>query len=239
MANSYKLKSFFSHTILSKSFKKLESDFLNRLSDVSNKKVLEIGCGYGDFAISLLKNPVSFVAGIDISDKYIDTANSMAINLNLTKSTYEFKVMDAHNLKYPDNFFDIVVGNGIIHHLDISRSLSEINRVLKPGGFAIFKEPLSGNPFLMMFRLFTPKARTRDERPLSRDDLKEIKKNWIVMSKYYGIISAPVAAMTSILLRPFPNNPLLFLADWLEVCLNKISFFNSFNQYVLLFLIKK
>jgi SAM-dependent methyltransferase len=48
-------------------------------------------------------------------------------------------------MSFPDDSFDLVFGSGIIHHLDIDRALGEIARVLRPGGRAVFVEPLGLN----------------------------------------------------------------------------------------------
>jgi len=50
--------------------------------------------------------------------------------------------MNAEELKFADDYFDIVCGGAILHHLDLNKALSEIARVLKPDGKAIFVEPL-------------------------------------------------------------------------------------------------
>lgn len=67
--------------------------------------------------------------------------------------------------------------------------------MLKPGGTALFIEPLAGNPFLRVFRLLTPKV-TVDEKPLSAADLQRIADECDLASRYYGTLSAPVAAIT-------------------------------------------
>lgn len=81
--------------------------------------------------------------------------------------------MDAQKLKFGDNSFDFIYGNSILHHIDIQKAFSEISRVLKPDGHAVFCEPLKYNPFIWMFRLLTPHLRTKDEHPLSVKDLKD------------------------------------------------------------------
>ena len=81
---------------------------------------------------------------------------------------FNFRVMDAHKLEFEENKFDLVIGNGILHHLDKLEAINSIYRVLKPGGRLVFKEPLADNPFLKIFRYFTPKARTVDEEPFSK-----------------------------------------------------------------------
>jgi ubiquinone/menaquinone biosynthesis C-methylase UbiE len=239
LENSHKLKSFFLHTTLSKTIKRLENDFSSFLNSVEKLKILDVGCGRGELALALLEKGADYVAGIDISSNYVDDALLKARNCGYETSHYSFDVMDAHKLTFKDNFFDIVVGTGILHHLDLHIALAEVERVLKPGGIAIFKEPLEANPLLRLFRILSPNARTVDEKPLSENDLKQIDKYWIVESRYYGIVSAPLAVITSILFRPFPNNILLSFSDWLELRVNKFKFMRPYNQYVLLILIKR
>ena len=145
--------------------------------------------------------------------------------------------MDGHNLKYENNKFDLVIGNGILHHLDAETALSSIHRVLKPGGRLIFREPLADNPLLKLFRFLTPKARTIDELPFSGKALKKLTnpKNWDSEKMIYcGLLSAPIAIITSLILPKFPNNFLLKIADNLECKLNKYEFFKPLNQYVLI-----
>ena len=80
--------------------------------------------------------------------------------------------MDAENLTFSNNEFDLVFGRGILHHLDLNKCFAEISRVLRPGGKAIFTEPLGHNPAINLFRKMTPQYRTEDEHPLVMNDLK-------------------------------------------------------------------
>ena len=83
-------------------------------------------------------------------------------------------VMPAETLAYPDGMFDLVLGVSILHHTDVSLVEQEIQRVLKPGGRAIFIEPLAHNPFLRLFRLLTPNRRTPTEEPMTVDQIKRL-----------------------------------------------------------------
>jgi 2-polyprenyl-3-methyl-5-hydroxy-6-metoxy-1,4-benzoquinol methylase len=134
-------------------------------------KVLEYGCADGRISLGdhLADDAASF-HGIDISDQAIDIARKSAASQELTN--YEFTVMDAENMSFSDNEFDVVFGRGILHHLDLSRCFPEIARVLRPGGKAIFNEPLGHNPALNLFRKMTPHLRTPDEHPLLMSDLR-------------------------------------------------------------------
>jgi SAM-dependent methyltransferase len=227
------LKKLFAHTELTPARERLDDDLERHLGDVRGLRVLDLGCGHGGESLELVKRGAVAV-GIDISPSYVERARARARSRDLPGERLQFCIMDAHALAFADGSFDLVAGRGILHHLDLSQSLGEIRRVLKPGGRALFVEPLAANPLLRLFRALTPRARTVDERPLTRADLEQLSTSWDLQSSYYGLITAPVAVFTSILLRPFPRNPLLRWADCLERSLNRIPALRPWNQYVLL-----
>jgi SAM-dependent methyltransferase len=130
--------------------------------------VLEYGCGAEPHAPSVASEAAS-VTGIDISEVAIARA-SAAAGRWLPDS--RFLVMDAEQLEFADDSFDLVYGSAIIHHLDLARALREVARVLRPTGKAIFIEPMGHNPIINLYRRLTPKARTPDEHPLRLDDLR-------------------------------------------------------------------
>lgn len=141
-------------------------------TNIEGKKVLEYGCGNGEYLIELAQKG-GIMSGIDISPVAIELAlkNAGAMNLEI-----DFQVMDVESMDFEDNIFDILYGSGILHHLDIQKSLKEIHRVLAPGGKAIFWEPLGHNPFINLFRYLTPGMRTKDEHPLLVFDLLHIQQ---------------------------------------------------------------
>lgn len=238
LENNSRLKRMFPHVTGSLTMRRFENEFEKYLDDVDGMTVLDLGCGHGEKSLLLLERGAT-VRGIDISQPYIDDVTQKAAQAGFDKDRFDFRVMDAHALTFADETFDLVIGSGILHHLDLQLSLNEINRVLRKGGRALFKEPLAANPLLKLFRILTPKARTVDEKPLTPADLAMIENIWNSQSTFYGLISAPVAMMTSILLRPMPNNVLLNLADWMEIKANSFPFIRPYNQYVLLSLVRK
>lgn len=138
------------------------------LEKVSNKTVLEYGCGPGSLAFTLAEQGAK-VYGIDISD--------VAINLGIKEAderglAINFSVMNAESLDFDDNTFDVICGTGILHHLDLEKAYSELKRVLKPGAKAIFFEPLGHNIFINVYRDMTPSMRTEDEHPLLMKDIE-------------------------------------------------------------------
>ena len=136
--------------------------------DIAGKRVLEYGCGTGSHSKEIARRG-GIVTGIDISEVGIATATETAEEEGITGAAY--LVMDAEKMTFPNETFDLVIGEGILHHLDLERSYSEIARVLRPGGLAVFMEPLGHNVAMRLFRHLTPSMRTVDEHPLVNRDL--------------------------------------------------------------------
>jgi len=102
------------------------------LSRQPNQKVLEIGVGPG----STLEfyPPKTKLVGIDISHAMIHRAREKATGIN-SGSRFDFHVMDASRLEFPDNYFDIVMAAYVITTVqDPYKVCGEIHRVVKPGG---------------------------------------------------------------------------------------------------------
>jgi ubiquinone/menaquinone biosynthesis C-methylase UbiE len=103
-------------------------------------KILELGCGTGYFTKELTKLNIQITA-IDISPELIEEAQKEIQSENVS-----FQIQNAYQMDFRDNLFDAVVGSSVLHHLEIGKAVSEIFRVLKPGGFIAFTEPNMMNP---------------------------------------------------------------------------------------------
>ncbi len=139
-------------------------------------RVLDYGCGAGHHSRELIEAGAKEVIGIDISPRSIDVAREGAAQAGITNA--EFHTMDAEHMDFPDDSFDLVTGLAILHHLDLDLAGRELARVLKPGGTAVFSEPLGHNPALNLFRKVTPSMRTDDEHPLVRSDVKILERHF-------------------------------------------------------------
>jgi SAM-dependent methyltransferase len=160
---------------------------------VAGLRVLEYGCGTGGHSLEIAQRG-GLVTGIDISAVGIAMAAEKAKQLGLPNA--EYRVMDAENLEFNDATFDIVIGEGILHHLRLERSYQEIARVLAPGGRAIFMEPLGHNPAINAFRSRTPQLRTADEHPLVKRDLSLARKYFQSCTfHYYHLFSFGALAL--------------------------------------------
>lgn len=102
--------------------------------------VLDIACGTGDFSIEALKHGVKRVIGADISEKMLDVAREKAKNKGLT-GQLDFQYGDSENLSFEDNTFDAVtVAFGVRNFEHLEQGLTEMCRVLRPGGKVVVLE---------------------------------------------------------------------------------------------------
>ncbi|MBB6094703.1 SAM-dependent methyltransferase [Povalibacter uvarum] len=175
-------------------------EFRARVTQLSRGHcVLEYGCGDEIMAFDLA-HTARQVTGIDISDVAIQQAQAVASERNLPN--VKFVVDNAEDMRFADRSVDVVIGAGIIHHLDIPKSLQELRRVLRDGGVAIFAEPLGHNPALNWFRNRTPELRTPDEHPLLVRDLRQMTRAFKSSRvTFFGLIS-PVLGLMSPTVNP-------------------------------------
>jgi 2-polyprenyl-3-methyl-5-hydroxy-6-metoxy-1,4-benzoquinol methylase len=129
------------------------------LGDLRGKRVLEFGCGLGKMSALLAKSGAR-VSAFDISESSVAVARRRA---ELNGLEVDAIVAVGEDLPYADESFDIVVGKAILHHLDVARARAELHRVLKPGGKAVFVEPMGMNPLLNFARDHLP-YRQKTER---------------------------------------------------------------------------
>jgi len=140
---------------------------LRRLGDLKGKRLLNYGVGEGGSTDWILEMGAQEVVGIDISEGMIKRARN-----NIPSERAKFLVMDAEALEFPGDSFDLVYGIAILHHLNIEQAYKETYKTLRPGGKAVFLEPLGHNIFVNIFRKLTPNARTPFEHPLLVSDLR-------------------------------------------------------------------
>jgi 2-polyprenyl-3-methyl-5-hydroxy-6-metoxy-1,4-benzoquinol methylase len=156
------------------------------------KKLLEYGCGSGNNSNKWLKLGAK-VTGIDISEEGIKKAKKSNCN---SKYNADYYVMDAENTEFNKNSFDIVVGSGILHHLDLKKCYQELSRICKDNGHIVFQEPLGHNPFINFFRRLTPIMRTEDEHPMKSKNIKLLKN-------YFNNVEIEYFTLFTLLSVPF------------------------------------
>jgi ubiquinone/menaquinone biosynthesis C-methylase UbiE len=139
-------------------------------------KVLDFACGSGENGIFAAQCGAD-VIGIDISPEGVENANFNARQLHVADHC-RFEVMDGESMAFPNNSFDVCVEYGALHHVDLEKAMSELNRVIKPNGEMICIEALRHNQFIHWYRKRTPHLRTQweVEHILGTDDLSYARK---------------------------------------------------------------
>lgn len=111
---------------------KVETDLAFKMIKIEkNMKILDIGCGTGNFSIKLAKMGCK-VTGIDISDEMLEIAKSKATKQMLP---IDFIKMDLNDLKFKDNEFDAIISVAAFEFIDDgAKALNEIFRIVKKDG---------------------------------------------------------------------------------------------------------
>lgn len=153
----------------------MKAKMLKKLCGPNKKtKILEIGCGDGEFTKRLMKFSDNVVA-TDVTPEVIKRAKK----LNDRKRA-KYLVDDCEKMQFKSNTFDIICGISILHHVDTLKALKECFRVLRPGGKIFFTEPNLINPNIFM-GLKIPFLRTKmefspDEVAFKRWELEKLVK---------------------------------------------------------------
>lgn len=112
-------------------------NYLPRLVDFSaykGKNILEVGCGAGIDLVRFARAG-AVVTGIDLSSTALELARK---NIDQNGLTADLQKMDGECMQFADNIFDVVYAHGVLQYTaDTEKMVTEIHRLLKPGGQAI------------------------------------------------------------------------------------------------------
>lgn len=145
---------------------------LRQLGDVRGKYLLDLGCGAGENSVYFSQLGARCVAS-DYSPGMVDVALKLAERNGVP---VEGRVINAMDIDFPDNTFDIVYASNLLHHIPNPEiTIREIHRVLKPGGKMCFWDPLKHNPVINVYRKMATEVRTEDETPLDINIVKYVR----------------------------------------------------------------
>jgi SAM-dependent methyltransferase len=90
------------------------------------RRVLEVGCGWGELAELLARETGAGVVATDLSPRMVELARERGVHA---------QVADVQALPFADGSFDVAVAAWMLYHVpDLDRAVSELARVLRPGG---------------------------------------------------------------------------------------------------------
>lgn len=110
------------------------------LKDLQPKTILDVATGTGDFAVEALRLKPSKIIGVDISEGMLDVGRQK-MKARQLDGIIELRSGDSEKLPFEDNFFDaVIVAFGVRNFEDLERGLSEMLRVVRPGGRVVVLE---------------------------------------------------------------------------------------------------
>lgn len=113
-------------------------NLIQKYVSLKNKKILDVGCGEGLY-LKRFKNFTNELYGIDIDEEKIEKIKNQFPNV---------RVAPAEKLPFPENFFDIILFNEVLEHVeDDKKAIREAFRCLKKGGKIIIFAPNRFYPF--------------------------------------------------------------------------------------------
>lgn len=113
---------------------------INQLKELKPKRILDLATGTGDFAIAALRLKPEQIIGMDISSGMLEVGKQKMIKKKFNH-IIDMRLGDSENLPFEDNYFDgLTVGFGVRNYENLEKGLSEMLRVVRPGGKVIILE---------------------------------------------------------------------------------------------------
>jgi ubiquinone/menaquinone biosynthesis C-methylase UbiE len=111
------------------------------LPAMRNPSILDIGCGSGTPSLELAKLSDGEIIGIDIDQTALDKFKHKSENEGLSDRIKIFN-RSVYNTEFPAESFNLIWDEGVLHILNIKKSLEECNRILKANGFLVIGETI-------------------------------------------------------------------------------------------------
>jgi len=195
-------------------------NFLEKEFKISKfKNIIEVGCGHGANSEYLQGHYQNFL-GVDYSTELIKIAKARYSNSNSRFAVDNIKEIEKHGK------FDLVVGIGILHHVD---NLEEVLEKLKEIGHEktifLFYEPQSGNPIIQILRkirVWIDSNYSGDQVFFEKQELAQIIQDLgfkNIKTRYNGYLTPPFA---QVIMKPlFLFRPLMKLSKTVDKILFK------------------
>lgn len=146
---------------------------LQLVARTNPENVLDIATGTGDLAILMAQTGAKKIIGLDISAGMLEIGKSKIEEKKLSQ-TIEMVLGDSENIPFEDHFFDaITVAFGVRNFEHLEKGLSEILRVLKPGGIFVVLEtsvPVK-TPYRQGYNFYTKNILPLIGKLFSKDDV--------------------------------------------------------------------
>jgi len=191
------------YTAVDKVSSRFANDRMTKLTidtvDLSNKTVIDIGCGDGSYSHSLLQENPEYILGIDAAQSAIVYASEKFKN----QEKLLFRKVNVYDLDTLDNIFDIAVVRGVLHHLPDAKSA--ITQIVKSARVVVVIEPNGYNPILKIIEKLSKYHREHEEKSYSPKNIDKwflgVGDIEIVQRRYIGFVPFFCPDMLAIILK--------------------------------------
>jgi demethylmenaquinone methyltransferase/2-methoxy-6-polyprenyl-1,4-benzoquinol methylase len=138
---------------------------VNQLQLKPDGQYLDVCCGTGDLSLLIAQRlgKTGQVTGLDFSPKMLEVARQRAASAKNLEAELKWQQGDAQQLPFPDDSFDAaIISFGLRNLTDLQRGVSEMARVVKPGGHVVNLDlghsnvPLFSQMFQFYFSTIVP-----------------------------------------------------------------------------------
>ncbi len=154
------------------------------LGDLSDKKVLDLGCLRGNaLSLYLASNSKKYI-GIDLSDKAIGELQTKIDGVKTNDA--QAIAVDFLSDDFAETDFDIIYAYGVLHHFeDFDLLISRLKEKLKPEGIVISYDPLETSvPIKLLRSAYRPFQSDKDwEWPFTKTVLRKLKNNFVILDQ--------------------------------------------------------
>ena len=171
------------------------------LRELKGRRILEIGPGLGQDTVALAERGADLTV-IDISEPGLAVARQAVERVDLLDRC-RFERRDAQVSGFPESHFDGIFARGVTMHVDLQPFLAEMSRILRPGGRAVFIDPLKYHPIVNLYRLSVSSC--KDSAPVYRS-IREMKRG----ARYFSKFDHRVFYLNSVLALVFRGRPALY-----------------------------
>lgn len=142
---------------------------LNRLGNLENKAVLDLGCGIGYTPLELAKRGAQ-VTAVDLSETAVQSTQRRVEAAGYSHQVCTVRA-NVEQLPFADASFDVIYAQNFLMHVSHRAVGRECYRLLKPGGKLVVVEPLAHHPLIRLYRRFFSDYKGTHPRYSTHEDM--------------------------------------------------------------------
>ena len=219
-AENYEARIYLSRNFKTNHKSKYEWIFEN-FPKKDNLNILELGCGTGLFWLANRKN-INKSWSIVLTDYSEGMLESSRKSLSRLNYNFQYEIVNAENIQYPDKMFDIILVNNMLYHLqNRDAAIKNINRILKDDGVFI-TSTMGKNDLFELHNCIYTFLESKNIGFKFREYTFSLDNGMEQLSKYFS----------SVLIKKYENN---LIIDEAEAIINYYLSFNGvYNNLVVL-----